>query len=42
MCLKTRSNNCVCTVMLRIVLETGGVDTIPDNGTYYYFDVIKN
>ena len=25
-----------------IVLETGGVDTIPDNGTYYYFDVIKN
>lgn len=22
--------------------ENGGIDTIPDNGTYYYFDVIKN
>ncbi len=22
--------------------ENGGIDTIPDNGTYYYFDVIKD
>ena len=22
--------------------DNGGIDTIPDNGTYYYFDVIKD
>ena len=22
--------------------ENGGMDTIPDNGTYYYYDVIKD
>ncbi len=25
-----------------VALETGGTDTIPDDGKYYYFDVIKN
>ena len=25
-----------------VALETGGTDTIPDDGKFYYFDVIKN